>query len=363
MLKFNCNKPTTNAIGAYKEKENKMKRLMIIIGLVILAIIGIMLMIRGVEAYGVNMGVILLALIITYLIFSYTIVHVGHVGMMTEWGKPIGKPTLTPTWYFTPLGIVSVRIEKGTVFQDELPADPEKIYRLPKGAKDDGKIPEGMFPPIRVKFGQPKEKDDPRLKDDPYNVAMVAEVVPVVSWRINNATMFFTVMGDVTNCRQILADKAVELFGDQFANVTPAKAALRLNKTSEKLEKMLIAEAKANGWGIEIRDAYVKPFIFTHELNTSVVNVSIAQQNAKATVHAAEGAAKAVEIAAEAEKMRLIKTGLAKKDATGEIIELSPDANTRVTTDAVKELAKVTGTLVLGGDLKTMLDVGKEKNK
>lgn len=340
-----------------------MKILIVAVGLIILATTSIVLMMVGVEAYGINIGIILLAFVASYLVFSYTIVHVGEVGMMTEWGKPIGEETLAPTWYFTPLGIVSVRKELGTVFQDELPADPEKIFRLPEGSKDDGKIPEGMFPPIRVKFGQPKKNDNQRLKDDPYNVAMVAEVVPVVSWRINNATMFFRVMGDVANCRQILADKAVELFGDEFANVTPAKAALTLNKTSEKLETMLKNEAQTKNWGIEIKDAYVKPFIFTHALNASVIGVSIAQQNAKATIHQAEGVAKGVEIAAGAEKIRLIKTGLAKKDAAGEITELSPDANTRVTADAVKELAKVTGTLVLGGDLKTMLDVGKEKNK
>ncbi len=332
------------------------------VGLIILIVIGIVLIMVGVETYGVNTGIILLALVASYLVFSYTIVPVGKVGMMTVWGKPTGDETLAPTWYFTPLGIVSIRTEAGTVFQDELPADPEKIYRLPEGAKDDGKIPEGMFPPIRVKFGQPKKNDNPRLKDDPYNVAMVAEVVPVVSWRINNATMFFTVMGDVTNCRQILADKAVELFGDEFANITPAKAALTLNKTSEKLETMLKNEAQTKNWGIEIKDAYVKPFIFTHALNTSVIGVSIAQQNARATIHQAEGAAKAVEISAGAEKTRLIKTGLAKKDATGEIIELLPDAKTKASMDALRE-TKI-GTLVLGGDpTKTMLSIGEEKNK
>jgi regulator of protease activity HflC (stomatin/prohibitin superfamily) len=344
-----------------------MKLIISVAGILLVALIAtsIGLIIGGAETHGVNTGWILLAFIVAYLIFSFGTVKVNEVAMMAVFDKPIGN--IGKGLYFAPAGIVSVQTEVGTVFQDELPADPEKIFRLPEGSRDDGKIPEGMFPPIRVKFGQPGPTNitnpdpvDLKLKDDPYNVAMVAEVVPVVSWRINDATMFFRVMGDVKNCRQILADKAVELFGDEFANVTPAKAALTLNATSQKLEDMLVTESKAKEWGIEIRDAYVKPFIFTHALNTSVIGVSIAQQNAKAAVHTAEGTAKAVEIAAGAERERLLKTGLAKT-GTDDNIELVPDATTKAHTDALKELAKVTGTLVLGDSVTPVVNIKKEK--
>lgn len=275
--------------------------------------------------------------------------------MMLEWGVPVGN--IGPGWYFTPKGFASIKKEVGTIFQDELPADPEKIYR------EDGKVPDGMFPPIRIKFGQPRPTEGPSvdpmdvlLKDDPYNVAMVAEVVPVVSWHITDATTFFTVAGDVANCRKMMADKATGLFNIAFASVTPAKAILGLKKTSTKLKVKLEKETKS--WGIEINDAYVKPFIFGHGLNKAVESVSISQQEAKARVHEEEGKAKSVRIAMAAEKERLIETGLAKTDASGtKITELVPNANTKVMAEAI---GKVTGTIVFGQSLETVFDLNKE---
>ncbi len=315
----------------------------------------------GIEISGVNIGIVLLALEISYLIFSFGTIKIEEIGAMFFFDKPVTN--LGPGLYLALKGIFSVQKETGTVFQDELPADPEKIYR------GDGKPPEGMFPPIRVKFGEPNPADT-NLKDDPYNVAMVAEVVPVVSWHITDAIMFFKVMGTVANCRKIMADKATEIFGDEFATVTPAKATQNLGATSQKLQSKLEKEVEDGKWGIKINNAYVKPIIFSHELNTSVVGVSIAKENAKAVVLTAQGEkekliqeangrAVSVILTAAAEKERLVKTGLAKVNDDGNIEELLPDANTRVSMEAVKELAKLKGTLVFGGDLKTMLDIKK----
>jgi len=316
--------------------------------LTILVIVGIKLTNTGMEIQGISVGPIILASTIAYLIFSFGIVRVEQVAMLTLFGDPIKN--LEEGLYFAPAGIMSVRKEAGTVFQDELPADPEKIFR------GDGNPPEGMFPPIRVKFGQPNPADT-TLADDPYNVAMVAEVVPVTSWHITDAITFFKMMGSVANCRKIMADKATEVFGDNFAKVTPAKAMLGMTKTSKKLEKKLTTET--SGWGIEITDAYVKPIIFSHPLNTAVVAVSVAREEAKAKVLTANGNAKAVEIAAEAEKKRQLTTGLARADAHGNITELLPDANTRVRTEAIKKLAETKGTVVFGG-IDTMLGVNQK---
>jgi hypothetical protein len=63
------------------------------------------------------------------------------------------------------------------------------------------------------------------------------------------------------------------------------------------------------------------------------------------------------------EKKKLIDTGHAKADDKGEINELVPDANVKAGTDALKELSKVKGTLILGGDIpQTMFNVGKNSN-
>lgn len=334
-------------------------RTIIAISLVVLSAISLVLIVIGVETHNINTGVILLALIISFLIFSFTILHQGEVGMMSVLGLP--KANVGPGLHFTPAGIVKIRKVAGTMFQHELPADQEKIFR------DDGIVPPGMFPPIRVKFGQPGPTEgldvdpvDVRLKDDPYNVAMVTEVTPVVSWHVSDPITFFGSMGDIQNCENILSDKSIEMFGEEFSNVTPAKAMLTLSETSKKLEDMLKGETRTNNWGITINDAYVKPFIFTHTLNTAVIGVSIAQQNAKTKENEARGDAASIGINADAEKDRLIKTGLAKTDSNGNITELVPDANTRVSMEAIKKLSKVTGTLVLGQGITPVIDIQKK---
>ena len=186
---------------------------------------------------------------------------------------------------------------------------------------------------------------------------MVAEVVPVVAWYISNAIMFFGVIGDVANCRKMLADKAEQTFGQDFAGMTPAKASLTLDTTSAEMKVQL--ERITKTWGITIQDGYVKPIIYSHELNKSVESVSLAREGAKAAVLEADGKGKAVERAADAEKARLIRTGLAKTNDKGDIIKLLPDANTRVNAEAVKALAGLTGTLVLGRDVTPVINVQK----
>lgn len=339
-------------------------RLVIGVSLIFLVVVSFMLMAGKIETHGANAGKIILALVVAYMIFSFRIIHQGEVGMMSVLGTP--KKNVGPGFYFTPAGLVQIRIVAGTMFQDELPADSEKIFR------GDGAVPDGMFPPIRVKFGQPgptngadpeENKINTSLKEDPYNVAMVAEVVPVACWNVDNPMKFFATMGSIENCKRILTDKTIETFGDEFAKMTPARAMLKLKAISEGLEKTLEKEAEEKDWGIKINDAYVKPIIFTHELNTAVVKVSVAQQNAKAVIHEAEGNAKAVKITANAEKMRLTTTGLAKTDNTGKIIELIPDAHTRVSAEAIKELSKVTGTLVLGQGVTPVINLNRTEEK
>lgn len=322
----------------------------------ILSIVGGMLIINEMQIA----GAILLALIVSVLIFSFRVTTVLEVAMLMVLGKPIKN--LKPGPCFAPPFLTEIRKEGAAIFQNELPADPEKIFR------GEGTAPDGMFPPIRIKFGQP-DPSDTALVDDPYNVPMVAEVVPVVSWKIVDATKFFTEMKTVENCRQNLADLAVTSFGDDLAGMTPAKASQDLKAVNSKLKAEL--EEKTAEWGIEIKDAFLKPFIYSHGLNKAVEGVSIAGQEAKATVLTSEGdkvkeinrataAAEGVRLATIAEKNRLTELGLVETDNSGKIIKLVPDANTKAQTDALAKLAQVKGTLVLG-DASTMLGIGKKE--
>ena len=262
------------------ERGEEVKKV-INLGLSTLAIVSLVLMGVGVEISGANVGAILLALETAYLIFSYGTVGVDEVAARFVLGAPDGN--LDPGPYLAPLGLVTVRKGRRTRYQDELPGEPRQIFRQ----DDKLPVPPNMFPPIRVKFGSPRADDDAALKKDPYNIQIVAEVVPVVSWKIINATKFFKSYDDVDAFRKILEDKAVELFGIEFSDKTPAKALLTIAKTNKKL-RVKIDVATANT-GVQIVDAFVKPFIFSHPLNTSVVEVSIARQKAEAVKATAVG--------------------------------------------------------------------------
>lgn len=87
------------------------------------------------------------------------------------------------------------------------------------------------------------------------------------------------------------------------------------------------------------------------KLMDSYTNVTIAEQEVEVKLKTAKGDADAYSINQKAivewQKKYLIDTGLAKVDAQGNIIELVPDANSKISAEALKELSKLTGTLVL----------------
>src|SRR3989344_3533169 len=248
-------------------------------------------------------GAILLGLEVAYLIFSFGTVGVDEVAAKFCLGAPCGN--LDPGPYFAPPGVTKIRRGKSTRYQDELPGEPRQIFR---SDDDNATIPTNMFPPIRVKFGSPQADDDASLKKDPYNIEMVAEVAPVVSWKIIDATTFFSSYDDVNAFRKILEDKAVEVFGNAFSKMTPAKALRKLAETSRRLQKKI--EDETVNTGVEIVDAFIKPFIFSHPLNTSVVGVSIARQNAEAVKATATGA-----------KQKLIDEGVCAAEAVRLMLE------------------------------------------
>ncbi len=63
-------------------------------------------------------------------------------------------------------------------------------------------------------------------------------------------------------------------------------------------------------------------------------------------------------------KKYLIDTGLAKVDTKGDIVELIPEANIKIGADAIKELASLTGTLVLdSGSLNKIFSINSTKQE
>jgi regulator of protease activity HflC (stomatin/prohibitin superfamily) len=275
--------------------------------LVILGIIIILLIIIPTKIS--HIGIIILALYIAYLILSIKIINADKIATIVLLGRALGD--VESGVMIAPAGIVKVVSFPRTIFNDELPGNPELIFG------EEGKIPDGMFRPIRIKFGNPDPLDID-LINDPYNVCMVVDVVPVVNWRISNATLFFVNIGSIEKLRVILSDKVVADFGVKFSTMTPAKAGKILDQISDELKTKLITETIE--WGIKVNNTDIKPFNFSHHMNTAVVGVSVAKLNKKSAIETGIGAAEVKRLMIEAEAVGMTKLGKLAKTEQGKYV-------------------------------------------
>lgn len=223
----------------------------------------------------VNLGLSVFLAQILYTFASLQTVGPTELGARLFFGKPID--TVSSGLVFIPLGFFRLSKETRLTVQDELPADPEKIFR-----DEDVKIPpEGTFPPIRIPFGYPKEKSD-----DPLNVRVTTEVVPIVRWKIVDYIKFLTTIGDRTEARRQMNDIAIAMLTSEFAKITPAKALEDLAEYNQKLKKEI--GSRVETWGIRMENAQIKAINFSKPLNKAIQLVPIATANARATIINAE---------------------------------------------------------------------------
>ncbi|MFA6324931.1 MAG: hypothetical protein WCX46_01765 [Candidatus Paceibacterota bacterium] len=125
-------------------------------------------------------------------------------------------------------------------------------------------------------------------------------------------------------------------------------------------------------FGFLLIKSVFKDFRAANEMTTKLmeadIKVSIAEKEGDAEISKETRAAKAYGIKQAAivkwKKKYLVDTGLAKVDAKGNITELVPDANTKLSAEAIKKLSELKGTLVLdSGDLNKMFNINPTKKE
>src|SRR3989344_4212442 len=238
--------------------------------------------------YGV--GTIMLYALLLYTAASMRIVGPTELGCRLFLGRPIEN--INSGFAFVPLWIFELVTETRLVIQDELPAEPDKIYRGSTGDEVGRTVPKelqllGMKPPIRVTFSGNNEesKKEGIAADDPYDRRLTAEVVPVVRWKINNFVVFLETIGSIDAARKQMEDTCVKTFTEMLTRVSPAVALLRIKTYSNKLEKAI--ESLVVLWGIEIDSAQIKAINFSHTVNDAVQDVVV--QERKKAANALEG--------------------------------------------------------------------------
>ncbi|MFZ2983624.1 MAG: SPFH domain-containing protein [Minisyncoccia bacterium] len=219
---------------------------------------------------------IALYLILLYFAASLRIVGPKEQGCLLLFGKPIRN--VPSGLVFVPLWICSLVIETKLVIQDELPTDPEKIYRGNDADPHGRTVPKelrdlGWKPPIRVTFSGRTARSVAQSipDDDPYDRRLTAEVVPVVRWKISNFRTFLQTIGSVEEARRQMEDACVKAFTEQLTQVSPAVALQQIGFFSGKLEEAI--DTLVASWGVDIVNAEIKAINFSRELNAAVQNV------------------------------------------------------------------------------------------
>lgn len=240
------------------------------------------------------MEVILIPVLVVliYLAGSLKIIGPKELGCIIRFGKPLKN--VSSGLILVPLGIYTLETETRLVIQDELPAEPDKIYRGSPEDKAGETVPKdmqvlGFKPPIRVTFSDHNaESDAERIKkDDPYDRRLTAEVVPIVRWKIDDFKKFLTTIGSVENARKQMEDTCVNTFTDVLGLVSPAVALRRKERYSNELKTRI--ESLVAGWGVYIENSQIKGINFSHSLNTAVQNVVVQERQKRASILEGEG--------------------------------------------------------------------------
>lgn len=237
-------------------------------------------------------GTIMLYVLILYTVASLRIIGPKELGCRLFFGKPIDNVSSGLT--FVPLWIFELVTETRLVIQDELPAEPDKIYRGSESDASGKTVPKelqalGWKPPIRVTFSdRNKESFNEKIKkEDPYDTRLTAEVVPVIRWKIDDFVVFLKTIGSVDSARKQMEDTCVKTFTEVLTKVSPAVALLRIQRYSGELQVSI--ETLVQTWGIEINSAQIKAINFSQTLNAAVQDVVVKERKKKADILEGQG--------------------------------------------------------------------------
>ncbi len=266
----------------------------LIYGLLLAVVVFLNMVANPIEVFGENhgTGTIVLYSLLLYTAASLRIIGPTKLGCRLFFGRPIDN--VSSGLVFVPLWIYGLVTETRLVIQDEIPAEPDKIYRGSEEDPEGSTVPPelqalGMRPPIRVTFsGRNAASEAEKIKDDdPYDRRLTEEVVPVIRWKIDDFVVFLKTIGSIAEARKQMEDTCVKTFTETLTRVSPAVALRRIHTYSDKLQAAI--ETLVATWGIKIEGAQIKAIKFSKTLNTAVQNVVVQERKKVANILEGEG--------------------------------------------------------------------------
>ncbi len=273
----------------------------------------------GEEAW--NLGYMLGIAVVLHIVMSIRSVNEQDLGAIIFFGRPLFP--VRNGLVFVPLGVFKLSTDTRLVIQDELPADPEYIWRSVDGSGKDipitaDAIEQGFREPIRIPFTfseaelEKTEATREQIEDtsaskvvqlepgDPLNQRVTGEVSVIVRWRIDNYIKVLTGIGGVAKIRRQLADRTVRFLFEALPKKSAAEALREMEGTSDDLEKILkrmVSGLHTEGdegeqhddWGITLESASIKEIAFSHGLNEQIQKMAEAAAEGRALAEKSKG--------------------------------------------------------------------------
>lgn len=226
----------------------------------------------------VNLGVIALILQALYTLASLRIIGPEEIGARIFFGRPLNN--LRSGLTFVPLFLFSLVRASKSVIHQEIPTDPEHIWRGDT-ALTQQQIDEGFRPPIRVTFRGKKGSNEPLEQE------LTSEVIPVVRWYIIDLCSFISRIVTIMRAKTQIEDVAVGFCTKQLVQKTLREAINTMHDLGKELQDEI--EDLVHDWGVRVDRAFFKQLPLAHKLNIAIQRASLRIGVAKGVVAEAKG--------------------------------------------------------------------------
>ncbi len=306
-----------------------------------------------------SLGLTILILQVFYTLQSLKTVKLDEIVMLLRFEAYVRD--VRPGLVYVPWLFYRLLRAPTAIVEKDLPADPSVIWHGDATKTAEGKVPSGYFPPIRITFAPPADDAPTTIaksgtgggtrtipKDDAYNQRNTAEWEASYGWRINDVhelvkkfgTHVKNGKGPIERVQSQMDDIAIATANSHFSLMTAAEAMTKIMEVADAIKAKLTDESK--DWGITVEFFRNKPFSFSHELHTAVMQAAEALPKQRTVIVASVG-----------EKEKRINEGIGAASAEYNLL------SARVKVQG--ELAKVAETP--GGKfamaMQTTADVGK----
>jgi hypothetical protein len=233
-----------------------------------------------------NIGLVILVLGVFHFVTGIRIAGIEEIVGAYIFGFPTIK--VSGGVIVAPLGVFGISRDKYHTLEVEFPAEPQNIWRGDKEL-----CPPGKKPPIRIPFSDP-HGDYPFgitnagiREGDPLHRRSTNEVTFITRWRILDP---FNLRRNIGT--QEMAIDQMEDIGVSFLNEVLTKMPLSValfNLATINIHFEIRMRQKTRHWGIEIVDCRIKTIDLSHDLNSSIQEMSENDAKAQGAILLAQG--------------------------------------------------------------------------